>query len=605
LKITDGASHTLEAPVRVLYHSVELSQGGFTPDDAEPPKADKNKWVQYKLDQLGYYGGPVGHDFDDYLKKAVIRYKANHVKMHEVLHANYTGAITADLEAALTAGDNARVAVSGNAFEKKTGKSKILVEALTYEEDTSAGGSEFGTPKAPKEKDRLNRPLIPVLGKALLRDKHGRKADAPAAVGPVRVDWLFTDVREALARQLTSAPNQPSHTRRYVELALQTKGGRTATTGDNCHEAFAGIRAATDYRTPFVLGTAYEPYDVKDDAGQKVCFSLAVTDAAKFPNRVGKAGVFFRPSYVAGDAYQLRADLDFSTLPNKTDLEKLHGVTSRSKRVSGRTGTFEVVHSSKIALQIAWPARKNDPQWKKIAAEFAHAYVEVDVGHLQKKPITDFLTQAEYRAIVIANTLHKNPALITLLPDALVGVALPLQGAMNAAAYKIALNNFTNAGFWNLINAPLRRKLTQNIRKVHPVGFVVVEFLTHLPVDIQNAPPLDTKVTKANHQFVTWTFSIGLPDSHVFADQKDPDHVYYVVSHEMGHNFWLEHWENTGGGTPADHDSKDHNCTMSYSSSGGPFPHQAPGKYSPHFCGKCILKLRGWNIDAAGLPAHS
>lgn len=601
LKLSDGASHSKQTPVRVLYHSVKLEQGGFTPDDQEPPKADKKRWVQYKLNELGYYGGPVGHDFDDYLKKAVIRYKANHVKMHQVLHANYTDAISADLEAALAAGDNARAAVSGNAFDTATGKSKIFVEALTYEE--TAGGSEFGTPKAPKEKARLNRPLIPVLATPLLRDKKGKKVEAPAAVGPVRVDWLFVDVREDLKRQLASKGGEPSRTRDYVTAALKTKGGRTATTGDNCHEDFGGVRGANDYKSAFVVGTAYEPYDVKDDAGQKACFSLVITDSAKFPRRFGKAGVLFRPSFVAGDAYQLRADLDFSGRPNQKDLEKLHGVTSKSKRVSGRTGVFEIVRRAKVALQLTWPARKNDPQWERIRAEFAHAYIELDVTGISKQPISAFLTQKQYQDVVVTKTTHTDPTKISLLPNALVGVALPAQGGLNAAAYKVALNTFTNANYWDKINEDLRRQLTKNIRKVHPTGFVVIEFLTHLPVDIMNAPPGDVKVTKANKQFVTWTFSIGLPDSTVFADQKDPDKVYYVVSHEMGHNFWLLHWENSGG-VASDHDTHDHNCSMSYSTSGGP-PHQAPGKYTPHFCGKCILKLRGWDIDAAGLPAHS
>jgi hypothetical protein len=603
LKISDGAGHEQTAPVRVLYHSLELEQGGFTPDDQEPPKTDKTRWVQFKLNELGYYGGPVGHDFDDYLKKAVIRYKANHVKMHEVLHSNYTAAITADLETALAAGDNARVTVSGDAFTKPTGKSKIFVEALTYEE-LAGGGSEFGTPKPPKEKARLNRPLIPILAKIFLRGKKGKKVDAPAAVGPVRVDWLFIDVREDLKRQLSAKPGQPSRTRQYVELALKTRGGRTATVGDNCHQDFAGIRGTNDYKSAFVLGNAYEPYDVKDDAGQKVCFSVAVTDAAKFPRRLGKAGVYFRPSFVAGDSYQLRADLDFTGLPNQADLEKLHGVTSRSKRVSGRTGVFEIVRRAKVALQLTWPARKNDPEWQRVREEFSHAYVDLDVSGIVKQPISAFLTQKEYRDIVVANTAHTDPTKVSLLPNALVGVTLPAQGALNAGAYKLALNTFTNADFWDRIYEPLRRKLTEKIRKVYPTGFVVVEFMTHVPVDIQNAPPADTTVTKANRQFVTWSFSIGLPDSQVFADQMDPDKVYYVVAHEMGHNFFLLHWENAGG-VAADHDTSDHNCSMSYSSSGGPFAHQRPGKYTPHFCGKCILKLRGWDINAAGIPAHS
>lgn len=610
LKLSDGASHSAETPVRVLYHSLSLEEGGQTADDTEPPTSDQKRWVQFKLNQLGYYGGAVGHDFDDYLKKAVIRYKANHVKMHEIVYSNYNDTITPDFLAALTAGDNPHPSVDVDAFRRRAARSKIFVEALTYEE-TAGGGSEFltsgaptfATAKAKMEQQRLNRPLIPVLARVLLRNKAGKGVEAPAAIGPVRVNWLFIDVRDDLSRQVKSKPTEPSRTRAYVELALKTKGGRTATTGDNAHQDYGGIRGNNDYKSAFVVGTAYEPYDVKDDAGQKVCFSVAGTDAAKFPNRVGKAGVFFRPSYIAGDAYQLRADLDFSTLPNHVELDKLHGVTSKSKRVSGRTGTFEIWRRGKVAARLTWPKRTKDPEWGKIKAEFAHANVDIDVSSIAVRPITDFLSLADYRAVVTANTVHTNPTLIILNADAMVGVVLPAQGNKNAADYKTLLTQFTQGDYWNRIFSPLRRKLTEKIRKVYPTGFVIVEFLGHVPVNVQKAPPGDTSIAFAN--YITWVGSWGEPDSTVLADQKDPDKIYYVISHEMGHNFWLTHWENALGSTPADHDKSDHNCSMSYSNNSGAFAFQAEGKYTPHFCGQCILKLRGWDTDVAALPAQS
>ncbi|MDQ2642320.1 MAG: hypothetical protein M3020_00790 [Myxococcota bacterium] len=603
LTLTDGAGQKPKTGFKVLYHSVELVQGPFTPDGKEPTKTNKKDWVQYKLNELGYWGGPVGHDFDDYLKKAVIRYKANHRRMHEIIHANYTDAITPQLETALAANENPQRFVEGNAFSKVTGRSKIYVEALTYEE-LAGGGDEFGTPKAPKEKQRLNRPLLPILAKVYLRGKKLGKVEAPDAIGPVRVNWLFTDVREDLSRQVTLKPKEPSRTRTYVEAALKTKSGRTATAGDNCYQDFGGIRdsAANDFQAPFVLGTRYEPFDVKADAGQKVCFSLVHADDKKFPDRVGQAGVLFRPSFVAGDAYQLRADLDFSTLPNHADLDKLHGVTSAGKRIKGRTGVFQIIRRAKVALRLTWPARSNDPQWLQIQKEFERAYVELDVSGIDTFPISNFLTQAEYQAIVAAKTAHP-AASVSLLPNALVGVPLPAQGNQTAAQYRQALKAFTEGNYWDRIVYDLRKKLTQNIRPLYPVGFIIAEFLTHVPVNIQTAPPANTSVTPAHTNYVTWTFSIGLPDSMVFGDQKDPDKVYYVVAHEMGHNFFLQHWENAGGSTPADHDTSDHNCSMSYS--GGAPPHQTPGVYTPRFCGKCNLKLRGWDIDAAGLPAHS
>ena len=86
-------------------------------------------------------------------------------------------------------------------------------------------------------------------------------------------------------------------------------------------------------------------------------------------------------------------------------------------------------------------------------------------------------------------------------------------------------------------------------------------------------------------------------------DMKDPDKVYYVVGHEMGHNFYLRHSENTGDKPPGHHDTSDHNCIMAYSSTSSGHAHQAPGVFEPHLCGKCNLKLRGWDMDK--LPGNS
>ena len=603
LKLSDGAKHESKGHVKVLYHSLELKQGEYTVDGKEPPRANKKDWAQYKLNELGYYGGPVGHDFDDYLKKALIRYKANHTKLHLPLIASYDDVITADVEVALAANENKRVFIEGDGLSKATKTAKLFVEALTYEEK-AGNADEFLDAKAPLEKQRLNRPLIPVLVDIFLLGKNGKKALAPEATGPVRVNFSFTDPLEDLTRQFPNTAKEPSKTRAYLDKALKLKGGRVGTVGDNAHKDFGGIRdaAANDFETPFLVGTAYEPFEVKKDAGQKVCFSLAHADATKNKQRLGQAGFFFRPSCVAGDSYKLKAEIDFTGLPNAADLDKLHHVDAPKHRIHVSSGKLEIWRSAKIAAQITWPARSNSNQWDLIRTEFQKAFVDLDISNIDVQPITAFLSDAEYKAIVAANTAHAAPT-VSLDPGFVVGVPLPAQGAQNAATYTAALRTFTSDNYFDPINADLRRKLSQNVRKKHATGFVVAEFLTHKPVDVQTAPPGNTTVSKANKGVVIWAFSIGLPDSVIFADQKDPDHVYYVVSHEMGHNFWLQHWENTGGGTPTDHDSKDHNCSMSYS--GSLFPHQAPGVYTPHFCGQCNLKLRGWNIDDPQIPASS
>jgi hypothetical protein len=333
-----------------------------------------------------------------------------------------------------------------------------------------------------------------------------------------------------------------------------------------------------------------------------VIFSKACVNAAKFAKRVGKAGFYFRPSHIAGDDYKIKAEIDFTGLPNRADLESFHGVTDEASRIHIESGNFRVWRTGRIAMRITWPPRTNSHQWSEIADEFKKAYLDIDVGTIVTKKISEVLTEGQYKKIVADSTEHKKKD-VRLLDDTLVGVKLPAQDSMKAADYRMALKTFTSDNYWDKIVYALRERLSENIRKEHPTGFIIAEFLTHRPVNVLKAPPGDKTVVNAN--YVTWSFSIGLPDSMVFADEKDPDKVYYVVSHEMGHNFWLQHWENTDNIVTADHDTADHNCSMSYSSATSPYPNQRPRKYTPHFCGQCNLKLRGWDVDQTDIPADS
>ncbi len=599
------ATYTDEAEFKVLYHSIKVKQGPWTPDEKEPDEAKAEKdWVAYKLNELGYWGGPVGKDQDDYLKKAIIRYKANHKKMHKLDASTYTDAIDADLKAALKAGDNKRANfLEAAAFTDKAKESAVRVEAITY--DTSG---EFGSAKPQYEKLRVNRPVIPVEVQVFLKSKADAETDAPEAVGAVRINWRFTDTDEDLKDQYDgTTAGEPSKTKQYIEKSLKLKSGRTGK-GDNCHKDFAGIRDdAKDWVTPCFVGEQYIPYKVEEDAGQKLVFSKGCIDKVKYPKRLGRAGMILRPSYIAGDDYKIKAEIDFTGLPNKADLEKFHGVKDEKTRINAETGNFRVKRFNKVAVVIDWPARTNGAEWDKIAVEFGKAFLEIDTSSIASKKMKDVITQAEYETVIKANTTHT--AGIKLEDDSLVGVALPVQvppaplPAMNAAAYEAALRTYVYDNYWKRIVYPLRDLVGKNIRKDYPIGWVIVNFLTHKPVNIQKNPPADVTVAKAS--FITWSSSYGLADSVIMADQKDPDKVYYVVGHEMGHNLWLHHFENAGGTKPAEHDTADHNCIMSYSSSSSGFAHQAPGTFTPRFCGKCNLKLRGWDVDGGALPASS
>jgi hypothetical protein len=596
-----------EAAFRILYHSIQLQAGPWTPDELMPPTSNERAWTAWKLNELGYWGGPVGKDFEQYLDKAIVRYKVNHPKLHQLNYSSYNAQITADLKNALAAGEGARTAISGDALTKESGSSRLRLEEITYE------SGEFGSERVPHESARVNRPLLPLEVTILLAAKDNSAASAPDAVGPVRVNWRFTDANEDLSTQYTSSAAEPSRTSVYLDKALKVESGR-AGNGDNCPKDLGGIREApgTNYRTAFVPGTVYTPYTVEDDSGDKVVFVKAWDDAGSSPKRLGKAGILFRPSLIGGDDYKLRAEIDFKGQANKTELEGFHNVKTTDDRIHAGTGTFTVWRTASIAAVVEWPTRSAPPathgshEWQKIADEFEKAFIELDISGIRTLPITAAIDEPTYQGLVASSTSFTDKSKIHLDPQAMIGVALPAQGMSTARVYRQQLSAFCKQQF-DALYSPLRREFSKKIRATLPTGFVITTFFVHKAVDIQNAPATgDLTVAPRNLGFITWTSSIGLEDSMILYDMKDPDKPYYVSAHEMGHNFYLLHWENTGESNLLHHDQADHNCLMSYSSGAVGAPaHQAQGVYTPHLCGKCNLKLRGWKVLQAPLPASS
>jgi hypothetical protein len=594
---------TGEKEFKVLYHSIAIRQGPWTPDEKDPDEAAAEKdWVQFKLNELGYFGGPVGKDSNDYLKKAVMRYKANHKKMHLEFIDNYTDTIDATLKDALRAGDNKREFLKGDAFADKSKEARVNVECITYER-LSSGSDEFQSSvnRSTAEAARLNRPAIPVEVDIFLKSKSDAKTDSPEAVGPVRVNWKFIDPAEDLSRQVSETAAAPSKTKKFIAKCLKVNGGGAG--GDNAHTDFGGIRtdAATYYKAPWFVDDSYIPYEIKDDAGQKTVFCRAFTDKDKFPKRVGKAGIYFRPSFIGGDDYRLTAEIDFTDETNKADLETFHKVTDVKSRLHIDTGTFRIWRTNRVALQLDWPKRANDYDWDKIQAEYARNFIDIDIAGISVKKIKEMLTEKEYKDIVVNRTAHKDRTKISLSDDGLCGVAIPAQGSDSPKDYKKHLKKFTKNNFFDLVSDDIRLTISKKVRAETPAGFMVLSFLGHKPVDIKSKFLFITTSTEKN--YVSWLVSIGEADSYIWADQKDPDKVYYVVGHEMGHNFFLLHYENTSDAHPTDHDNDEHNCIMSYSTDS--VPHQKPGIYTPHLCGKCAVKIRGWDIAAAAMPLDS
>jgi hypothetical protein len=138
------------------------------------------------------------------------------------------------------------------------------------------------------------------------------------------------------------------------------------------------------------------------------------------------------------------------------------------------------------------------------------------------------------------------------------------------------------------------------LRKSYPSGVLVIDFSLYADALPQDGPEF--------HEAPC----LGAEEGLVMIWQRVGGSLWYIASHEIGHCLWLRHWENAGNevGTPLDHDQNDHSCMMSYPVDldgpprGPHLAHQLMAAYAPHFCGKCNLKLRGWDVRN-NLPADS
>ncbi|MFZ6181658.1 hypothetical protein [Nannocystis pusilla] len=145
-------------------------------------------------------------------------------------------------------------------------------------------------------------------------------------------------------------------------------------------------------------------------------------------------------------------------------------------------------------------------------------------------------------------------------------------------------------------------------------GLTIVYYKAH-----PTPAPVDTGAPNSL-QNLTYGTSTGVSDGVCMVCADLPMDQEHLVTHEMAHCLFLRHWQNAQDtidadfSNPDDHDRADANCIMSYaawdyaSKFEGRDPcdsHFKTTRYRPNFCGKCNLKLRGWDVHAGAMPASS
>jgi hypothetical protein len=478
---------------------------------------------------------------------------------------------------------------------------------------------------------QMERAFLPLEVEVKLVGKGGGAVSAPDAVGPVTVAWEVSDAPED-ATVIPAGDNALAHT--YVERARQfgTAAGSVASAaridqdGDDAPASLDGIRDPDPAKYvkawfPDDAGSKLEPFAVRGYGSETrggASFHRALVDAwdhaTDHPDRKGRAGAYFRFSIKGGDDAKIRAALSFDGLPNKAQLEGDHA--ARAADLVKETGRWTVWRRSHLNAycQQAAPTRKiGTPDWATIRDRWKQAFIEIDNAG-RPMSVLDYATivpEATFKAAILAMPVHKPPsatdaAHIHYSPTQMyAGPPMrPQHPAETAQQYVEQCQQTMTAWVEHPIDAILG-VIHDHVRKTEAEGFIIFDFRIHDPISGQDWDPSlnggsggfkPTSDPAARNRTSQLAGYVRL-DGAVTMCVDNPFNVNCYVMHECGHARFLYHHLTHGGGahdtsdTPDDHDHDQERCIMSY----GISP-DGPDDWDYRFCGKCILRLRGWNV---------
>lgn len=634
----ENAGLSDEKTFHVLYHSIELGLGTYTADAQAPDdQAEPEKWVQYRLNQLGYLAGPVDGNLGDQSKRAMARYAYQHPTLNEnralvrgaAFHTNV------DFRQALTNGEQPRTLIEGGQLPAPGETAKLWLDHNYYYYELDDFSRPHGHVELDRRKlDRWEHPLE-VQVKLLSRtdaDGSGQGVDSPLAVGEVEVQWVVRDVVENTTSIQRPSVDCPTRAKAYVDQALLATWDQ-GTESDNCPAALGGARQAP--------GEANRGY-FRLGVDQPAPFTVSNVNDAVYSNvhqgasvaKRGRAGAIFRASYVAGDGYHLTARLSFRGLANENALQQEHTNVLGgpwNEKLAVETGNMVLWRRHRVTAVINWPAPANALaiDWTQVAPEYEYAYCHLDHGAVTTITGTQFVQNyagaASTRVFGRTMALDMNGQADPPLPidgTAVFPMTIPAQGSWQTAGnYRAAIDTHLRQRITLQNRQQLAEWVALAVWQQHPPGAIIIH-LKWVPTLRVQHHALGGLLNGDTEDWDPALFCVGLSRGvTVYAHTMFPEYSdQFLISHEMGHSRFLKHHEtaiapqvdphgvNNASDNPDDHDLRDHNCTMCYPFGIPSRPDLQWSRNGPKrsaFCGKCLLKLRGWDVVDATLPRQS
>lgn len=361
LKVTlwSAEIQSKEEITRVLYREIKfepvtwselyMAITGLTSDkfaDAKTPDHQK-KWIQYKLNELGYIGGPLGDmPGANSTMRALFRYTQSHPNLakfndfqtrdiapgacnwgwKQLWDAKFgtlddlcSGGTTtegADLMKCLQDGEEPRADLveNANVFLDPKEKSRIIID-----HDIFYINKDFARANANAGYDRefLNRFCWPLMARVFLVAREDLDAtkpgvDSPEAVGPVDMDWIAYDPPEDIScvPPATSAPVPQRLKSRAREFIGETHKKLAGQYGDE-HNALDNCPSSAGGERP-------------SDAGDMSVYFEGTVAAPDDRTLIGCNVTQFKGSYIGGDNYVIHARLALRDHPNSEAVKQEH-----------------------------------------------------------------------------------------------------------------------------------------------------------------------------------------------------------------------------------------------------------------------------------------
>jgi peptidoglycan hydrolase-like protein with peptidoglycan-binding domain len=650
LSAADFGTVTADIPAtatRVLYHSISLTHGSWVEDSRTPPArvnptpvlngptwAAHIKWVQFRLNRLGYFAGVVNGVYNAQTKRAIKRYT------YEMIGGTESDDAAEPLFVTSLSRNTLQTPLfsNGDVIEDETVNSKIYIQNNYFYHTEGAGGttdwnkndghwfkeSDFADVKGGKL-DRFEAPIEAVitlesrLQVAYNADDPG--INSPGALGAAPVKWTIVDPPEDVsilpAFVDVTSPSGSSFYMKAVRAKVIAVPDPTGLGNDNCPAAAGGPAAG-------FVETLLPQFPVTAGATAFQATTAVYQDDTTHPLLDGRTAILFRGSHIAGDNYIVKAGIDFTGMTNKLALETDHttfqAAGSYADVLNDKTGTMTVWRRRRASAVVNWTEMVLPAvDWTDIVSAFAEAFTEFDISTVVTDRVDTFITSpgeaAGYLDLVAAEMnrvgdrgtmvftyKHMYPFPLVKGPkEAQATFRLRVSGAaseFNNHMVRITLGTDTrqSVGEW----------LAGQLRLSRRPGVIILRALPFAGIDMVRTTGCfrkTTVVTEAQFGRTVGSNCTGVGGGVTYISEgyrailKDG----FLLTHEIAHCYYLSHPFQR----PVDHDMGDRNCTMWYLHSdnkpyGRPKLNMSTG--SPNlsrFCGKCLLKLRGWKVADA------